>query len=91
MNGYRNLDQLRYNTYWQVLNAKNYGIPQNRERVFAISIQKDIDMGYEFPVGFDNGKRLKNILENEVDESFYISSEKVNKLIFNEKSERESS
>ena len=84
------LDQLGYNTYWQVLNAKNYGIPQNRERVFAISIQKDIDMGYEFPVGFDNGKRLKNILENEVDESFYISSEKVNKLIFNEKSERES-
>lgn len=72
------LDELGYNSYWQVLNAKNYGIPQNRERVFAISIRKDIDTGYEFPIGFDNGKRLKDILETEVDEKFYLSSNKVN-------------
>jgi DNA (cytosine-5)-methyltransferase 1 len=69
----KRLDELGYNTYWKVLNAKNYGIPQNRERVFAISIRKDIDTGYEFPVGFDNGKRLKDILENEVDEKYYLS------------------
>lgn len=86
----KRLDELGYNTYWKVLNAKNYGIPQNRERVFAISIRKDIDTGYEFPIGFDNGKRLKDILETKVDESFYISNEKADKLIFNEKSERES-
>jgi len=67
------LDELGYNTYRKVLNAKNYGIPQNRERVFAISIRKDIDTGYEFPIGFDNGKRLKDILESEVDEKYYLS------------------
>src|SRR5574344_442464 len=73
----KRLDELGYNTYWKVLNAKNYGIPQNRERVFAISIRKDIDTGYEFPQGFDNGKRLKDILESEVDEKYYLSDEKV--------------
>ena len=75
------LDELGFNTYWKVLNAKNYGIPQNRERVFAISIRKDIDTGYEFPIGFDNGKRLKDILEKEVDEKYYINNEKADKLI----------
>lgn len=77
----KRLDELGYNTYWKVLNAKNYGIPQNRERVFAISIRKEIDTGYEFPIGFDNGKRLKDILESEVDEKYYLSSEKVNLFI----------
>jgi DNA (cytosine-5)-methyltransferase 1 len=74
------LDELGYNTYWKVLNAKNYGIPQNRERVFAISIRKDIDTGYEFPVGFDNGKRLKDILESEVDEKYYLSEKVIDKI-----------
>ena len=75
------LDELGYNSYWQVLNAKNYGVPQNRERVFVISIRKDIDTGYEFPVGFDNGKRLKDILESEVDEKYYISDRKTEGFI----------
>ena len=70
------LNQLGYNTYWKVLNAKHYGVPQNRERVFAISIRKDVDMGYQFPDGFDNGLRLKDILEDEVDEKFYINTNK---------------
>lgn len=74
------LDELGFNTYWQVLNAKNYGIPQNRERVFAISIRKDIDTGYEFPAGFDNGKRLKDILEIEVDKKFYMSNKAIEKM-----------
>lgn len=76
------LEQLGYNNYWQVLNAKNYGIPQNRERVFGISIRKDVDTGdFSFPKGFDNGLRLKDFLEDEVDEKFYISQEKTEKLI----------
>ena len=79
----KRLDDLGYNTYWKVLNAKNYGIPQNRERVFAISIRKDIDTGYEFPQGFDNGKRLKDVLESEVDERFYISNERMSILTKN--------
>lgn len=75
------LDELGYKNYWKVLNAKNYGIPQNRERVFVVSIRKDMDKGYEFPKGFDNGLRLKDFLEDEVDEKFYISQEKTGKLI----------
>lgn len=70
----RDLDEAGYNTYWQILNAKDYGIPQNRERVFLISIRKDLDNGnFVFPKGFDNGLRLKDLLDNEVDEKYYLS------------------
>ena len=55
-----------------MLNAKDYGIPQNRERVFIISIRKDIDKGYEFPEPFPLQLRLKDMLEDEVDEKFYL-------------------
>jgi len=77
------LDELGYNTYWQVLNAKNYGIPQNRERVFGISIRKDIDTGYVFPEPFELKIRLKDILEGEVDEKFYINNDRMNVLLKN--------
>lgn len=67
------LDELGYNTYWKVLNAKDYGIPQNRERVFGISIRKDIDKGYMFPEKQELKLRLKDMLENDVDEKYYLS------------------
>ena len=68
------LEQAGYNNYWQVLNAKDYGIPQNRERVFIVSIRKDIDTGFfKFPVGFPLELKLKDMLEEEVDEKFYLS------------------
>lgn len=80
------LDKLGYNTYWKVLNAKDYGIPQNRERVFAISIRKDIDSGnFEFPIPFDNGLRLKDILESSVNEKYYLSEEIQDRFIFTDK------
>lgn len=75
------LDQLGYDTYWQVLNAKNYGIPQNRERVFAISIRKDLNQTFEFPKPEELKIRLKDILEDEVDEKYYISQDKVQKFV----------
>lgn len=74
------LESMGYTNYWKILNAKHYGIPQNRERVFMISILGEHEP-YEFPEGFDNGIRLKDLLEDEVDEKFYISGEKVEKLI----------
>lgn len=76
------LKEYGYNTYWKVLNAKNYGIPQNRERVFLILIRKEEDNGkFEFPEPFDSERRLMDILEDEVEEKYYLPEEKVNKLI----------
>ena len=74
------LDELGYNTYWKVLNAKDYGIPQNRERVFGISIRKDIDHGYDFPLPVELTLRLKDMLEEQVEEKYYLSQNKINKI-----------
>lgn len=63
------------------LNAKDYGIPQNRERIFVICIRNDIDNNiFEFPKGFDNGIRLKDVLEDLVDEKYYLSEEIQNRF-----------
>lgn len=71
----KSLEEAGYNNYWKVLNAKDYGIPQNRERVFIISIRKDIDDGeFEFPEGFPLELRLKDMLDDEVDEKFYLTT-----------------
>lgn len=75
------LEEAGYNNYWKVLNAKDYGIPQNRERVFIVSIRKDIDSGtFDFPEGFPLQLRLKDLLEDEVDEKFYLSDIQVNSI-----------
>lgn len=78
------LEEAGYNNYWQVLNAKDYGIPQNRERVFIISIRKDIDKGFTFPAPIPLELRLKDLLEDEVDEKYYLSEKMLEKLTYNE-------
>ena len=76
------LSEAGYNNYWEVLNAKDYGIPQNRERIFIISIRKDIDTGtFTFPEKQELKLRVKDMLEPEVDEKFYINSDRAKKLI----------
>ena len=76
------LEEMGYNNYWKVLNAKHYGIPQNRERVFVVSILKEYDYGtFKWPEPFDNGLRLKDFLEPVVDEKYYIDEEKASRLI----------
>ena len=77
------LDALGYNNYWQVLNAEDYGVPQNRERVFVVSIRKDIQQGYTFPEKIPLEKRLKDILEDSVEEKYYLSDRMVNFFIKN--------
>jgi DNA (cytosine-5)-methyltransferase 1 len=67
------LNDAGYVNYWKVLNAKDYGVPQNRERVFIVSIRKDIDKGFEFPEQIPLELRLKDVLEEEVDEKYYLS------------------
>ena len=72
------LEQAGYNNYWQVLNAKDFGIPQNRERVFIVSIRKDIDTGFfRFPKGFPLKLRLKDLLDFEVEEKYYMSDKAI--------------
>lgn len=61
------MEQLGYNNFYQVLNAKDYGIPQNRERVFTISIRKDINKLFTFPPKQELKLKLKDLLEDEVD------------------------
>lgn len=72
------LHEYGYNTYWKVLNSKDYGIPQSRERVYLIFIKKELDNGkFVFPKGFNNGIRLKDVLEDEVDEKFYLTDSNI--------------
>ena len=73
------LEGLGYTNYWQVLNAKNYGVPQNRERVFVISILGE-HKSYEFPKPIPLDKCIADILEDEVDEKYYLSEEMQNKF-----------
>lgn len=62
-----------YNNYYAVLNAKRFRVPQNRERVFIVSIRKDIDNGiFKFPEPVPLEKRLKDVLEEVVDEKYYL-------------------
>lgn len=78
------LDELGFNSYWKVINSKDCGVPQNRERVFVISIRKDIDDGtYDFPKPFDTGIRLKDILDKEVDEKYYLSKDIQERFVIN--------
>ena len=78
------LEQAGYSNYWKVLNAKDYGgIPQNRERIFIVSIRKDIDKGFAFPSPIPLQLRLKDLLEEQVSEKFYLKEDSVKKLLNN--------
>lgn len=83
------LEQAGYNNYWQVLNAKDYGIPQNRERVFIISIRKDIDKGFTFPQPVPLELRLKDLLEDNVEEKYYLSDKMLSYFERNTKIQKE--
>ena len=77
------MESLGYVNYYQVLNAKDYGIPQNRERVFTISIRIDqyFKQGsYWFPIKQELKLKLKDMLEDNVDEKYYLSDDKIDKI-----------
>lgn len=69
------LDSNGYNTYWKVLNAADYGAPQRRERVFAVSIRKDIDTGFSYPPPVKLKKKFRDLLEKDPDDKFFLSNE----------------
>ena len=70
-----------YHLYWKVLNAKNYGVPQNRERVFLIGVREDEDNTFRFPKEVHLTKRLKDVLESEVDEKYFLSENAITKCL----------
>ena len=71
------LERYGYTNFSQVLNAKDYGVPQNRERIFMVSIL-DCDAPYYFPKPFPLTKRLKDVLEENVGEEYYLSEKAIN-------------
>lgn len=77
------LNKYGYKNYWKVLNCKDFGIPQNRERVFLISIRNDVDLFVNFPSGFDNDKRLGHFLENDIDKKYFLKTDELEYLIKN--------
>lgn len=75
------LNEAGYNNYYKVLNAMDYEIPQNRERILIVSIRKDIDTGiFEFPEPVELKKCLDDLLENEVPESYFLTPEKLKSI-----------
>lgn len=75
---YNEIESLGYTNYVEVLNAKNYGVAQNRERVFMVSILGDY--AYSFPKPFKLEKRLKDYLEDEVEEKYYLSEKQLGQI-----------
>ena len=78
------MEELGYVNYCDILNAKDYGIPQNRERVFTVSIycgNKFLNKDYRCPEPIKLQKRLKDFLETDVDEKFYLSDKQIRGMI----------
>jgi DNA (cytosine-5)-methyltransferase 1 len=74
-------DSVPYHLYWKVLNAKDHGVPQNRERVFLIGIRDDSDNTFRFPIEEHLTKRLKDVLEEYVNNKYFISDKKIEYLL----------
>ena len=94
----KEIEDLGYNCYYptkedkkgnelpKTLNAKDFGVPQNRERIFVICIRKDVDNGlFEFPQGFELKLRLKDLLEDAVEDKYYLSDEIQNRFVQSKK------
>ncbi|MTI49446.1 MAG: DNA cytosine methyltransferase [Firmicutes bacterium] len=67
------LTKAGYRNYARVINSRDYGMPQNRKRVFIVSVRNDIDTIFTWPKSFDNGLRLKDFLQKKVNEKYYLS------------------
>ena len=77
-------DATPYHIYHKVLNAKNYGVPQNRERVFIVGIRDDSDNTFTWSKAIPLVKRLKDVLEDDVNEKYYLSDFAIERLCNND-------
>lgn len=75
------LSSLGYVSRWARLNAKDYGVPQNRDRVFCLSMRKDVAFDYQFPAPVPLKRKLEDVLQEEVDTRFFLKDEAVSKFL----------
>ena len=75
------LSSLGYVSRWARLNAKDYGVPQNRDRVFCLSMRKDVAFEYQFPKAFPLQTHLEDVLEDEVSERYFLKDDAVSKFL----------
>lgn len=75
------LSSLGYVSRWARLNAKDYGVPQNRDRVFCLSMRKDVAFDYQFPAPIPLKRKLEDVLQEEVDTRFFLKDEAVSKFL----------
>lgn len=69
-----------YESYYKVLNAKDFNTPQNRSRIFVLSIREDIDVGYEFPMERELVLKLRDVLETESERFKYLTDVQINRI-----------
>ena len=75
------LSSLGYVSRWSRLNAKHYGVPQNRDRLFCISMRRDVAFDYRFPEPFELKTRLEDVLEEEVSDRYFLKDDAVSKFL----------
>jgi len=73
------LEDQGYTSHWDVLNSKNFNIPQSRDRVFVVSVLNE-DSEYKFPTGNNYDQALETVLEDDVDEKYYLSDKIQNRF-----------
>ena len=75
------LESMGYANRWARLNAKDYGVPQNRDRVFCLSMRRDVAFDYQFPEPFALERKLEDVLEEEVAERYFLKDDAVGKFL----------
>ena len=76
----KQLEEMGYNNHVMTLNAKDFEIPQNRKRVYVLSIKKEYILNYQVPKPIQLTKRLKDFLDEHVDEKFYLTNKQIELL-----------
>lgn len=73
----KKLDSLGYVNRWALVNAKDHGVPQNRLRVFCLSMRRDVAFDYQFPKSIPLEKKLEDVLEDEVSPNYFLKDSAV--------------
>lgn len=89
LNMFNHEDSLMYNLHFKVLNLKDFGLPQNRERVFLVGIRNDLPNTFRFPKGWKLKLKLKDLLEPSVDAKYFLSDKMVAGLIKHDQNSRD--